>query len=48
MTKEALTEKIKKTGRDCTTCEFCGVPARIEPCRSCGETNNWTEDKRKK
>jgi len=48
MTKEQLQEKKEKSNHDCDTCEFKPVPLRIEPCKSCSDTqDNWEADLRK-
>ena len=48
MTNEQLKEKMARSQHDCETCEFRLVPLRIEPCKSCSDTqDNWEADLRK-
>ena len=40
--QELMDAKMQRTKRNCKTCEFGVLPERIEPCKSCSETqNNW-------
>ena len=42
MTKEEMKEKMDQSAHDCMTCEFKVVPIKIEPCKSCNDTqDNW-------